>query len=487
MDIHTALKEVITNYGVELVRSSVLVNYLADKKCFNEFRSAKSILKEIITSYGENIYMLKLNNHPYEPELLKYKSDFSKTKGYQKEIVNYLFECISYGLLWENNVDFTLKKLRETHLGVEKAGNSNNRLLFYANLYHYFGINVTCIQGKPEDKETYLYEDPWSSTEIRHPFKEPSDPDWKTFFDEEQTIEYIQNQDWEDASGIGAVLGYNGLRALDFDDLDILFPNNYKKERFDKYVNKVLELLNLPSDYQWVVRSGGGCGFHVIFRTKDISDFDCDSVGFIASSNTAKEYGRFERMELRWKDHLVLPPSKSIGYYNDNYLYRPECQWYRFYRGNFPNYAPKEVEIDNLNNLLNFFSSVISWTTFAGSARIIGHKKLTTKIDSWGGDHIEFKATEGWAKACSSNEKEEYVTFLLRDTYNKPERVKKAVEILKQSDSAISHYNLASLIANKVIEGTKEEAIRHFEIAQRSDDIDPEDIRMIRYYIEHMK
>ena len=181
MDIHTALKEVITNYGVELVRSSVLVNYLADKKCFNEFRSAKSILKEIITSYGENIYMLKLNNHPYEPELLKYKSDFSKTKGYQKEIVNYLFECISYGLLWENNVDFTLKKLRETHLGVEKAGNSNNRLLFYANLYNYFGINVTCIQGKPEDKETYLYEDPWSSTEIRHPFKEPSDPDWKFF------------------------------------------------------------------------------------------------------------------------------------------------------------------------------------------------------------------------------------------------------------------------------------------------------------------
>ncbi len=487
MDIHIALKEILVKYGIELVRSNILVNYLADENCFHEFRSAKNILKEILTSYGESIFSIKIKDKPHELELIKYKSEFSKAHGYQTEIVNYLFDCISYGLSWDNTVAFSLKKLRETNLGIEKASKSNNKLLFYANLYHYFGINITCIKGRPEDKVTYLYDDPITGVELRHPFKEPSDPNWKNYFNEEQDIDYIHNQDWENASGIGAVIGFNGLRALDFDDVYFLNPNHRNIEKFDLFVGKVLDLLNLPSDYQWVVKSGSGCGFHVIFKTKDISDLQCDSVGFVPSHKAISEYGRFERLELRWKDHLVLPPSKSIGYYDENLLYFPECQWYMYYHGNFPNYAPQEVTIDSLNNLLNYLSSVVSMATYVGSAQIIGHKKLTTKIDSWGGDHIEFKATENWAKACSSNDSEELVLYLLRDTYKQPERLRKAVEMLKDSDTPISHYNLASLIANNIIEGTKTEAKNHYRIAQECKDIEQEDVKTLEYYIERMK
>ena len=487
MDIHIAVKEILAQYGLELIRDSKLVNYLADVNCFAEFHSAKNILKELLTSYGENIFSIKIHNEPYELELIKYRSEFSKAHGYQIEIINYLFDSISYGLSWENNADYSLKKLRNTHSYSEKTSKSNNRLRFFANLYHYFGINVTCIKGKPEDKVTYLYDDPVTGVELRHPFKEPSDSNWKSFFDEEQDVDYISDQDWEEASGIGAVIGYNGLRALDFDDVYFLNPNHRNLEIFGLYVNKVLDLLNLPSDYQWVVKSGSGCGFHIIFKTKEISDLGCDSVGFVPSEKSIKECGRFARMELRWKDHLVLPPSKSIGYYDDDLLYFPECQWYTFYHGNFPNYAPKEVEIGNLNNLLNYFSSVISKVSYVGTAPIIGNKKLTTNIDSWGGNHIQFKATENWAKACQSNDNEEYVTYLLKDSYKKPDNLQKAVEILRRYNSAISHYNLASLIANNKIEGTKSEAMTHFSIAQQCKDIDVEAIDLLKRDVERMK
>ena len=136
---------------------------------------------------------------------------------------------------------------------------------------------------------------------------------------------------------------------------------------------------------------------------------------------------------------------------------------------------------------MNYFSSVISKVSYVGTAPIIGNKKLTTNIDSWGGNHIQFKATENWAKACQSNDNEEYVTYLLKDSYKKPDNLQKAVEILRRSNSAISHYNLASLIANNKIEGTKSEAMTHFSIAQQCKDIDVEAIDLLKRDVERMK
>ena len=127
MDIHIAVKEILAQYGLELIRDSKLVNYLADVNCFAEFHSAKNILKELLTSYGENIFSIKIHNEPYELELIKYRSEFSKAHGYQIEIINYLFDSISYGLSWENNADYSLKKLRNTHSYSEKTSKSNQQ------------------------------------------------------------------------------------------------------------------------------------------------------------------------------------------------------------------------------------------------------------------------------------------------------------------------------------------------------------------------
>ena len=485
-DIHIAIREVLDMYGLELIRNNLLTNYLADGNCFSEFRSAKNILREILSSYGGSIYDLKVNNKSYETILAKIKSDFSKSHGYQIELIDYLFDSISYGLYWDNDVNFRLKKLRQTHLNTFKEKKKESPFLFYANLYHHFGINITRIKGIVPDKTYYLvYHENLRKDETRRTFKHPTDPDWKRFFTEEQDIEYINSQDWDDATGIGMVTGFNQIRALDFDYLQMLRDSAYGGQALDDYIHKILSILKLPNDYQWVTRSGSGSGIHIIFKCKDIDDFDCNTVSFEPSINIKNKGEGFDRLELRWKAHLVLPPSISIGFYDDTFMI-PECERYWFHSGNFPYYSPMDVLVDDLNNLLNYFSSTVMKVAYVGIAPIIGHYKITSEIDSYGGGNIRFKATEKWAKACSSNDNEEYVTYLLSDTYKKPERLNKAVEILKKSNTAISHYNLASLIANKKIQGTKTEAMTHYSIAQKAIEINKEEIDMLRKDIERI-
>ena len=485
-DIHTALRDVLDMYGLELIRNNLLTNYLADLNCFSELHSAKNILREILSIYGESIYEMKVDNSSYQTILLKYKNDFAKSHGYQLELVDYLFDCISYGLEWDNNANTTLNRLRQTHLNTFKEKKKESPFAFYANLYHHFGINITHIKGNVPDKRYYLeYHESLRSEKTRRTFKHPTDSDWKRFFTEEQDIEYINSLDWDDATGIGMVTGFNQIRALDFDYLQMLRDSVYGGQTLDDYIHKILSILKLPNDYQWVTRSGSGSGIHVIFKCKDIDDFDCNTVSFEPSMNIKKKGEGFERLELRWKAHLVLPPSISIGFYDDTFMI-PACERYWFHSGNFPCYSPMEVVVDDLNNLLNYFSSVVMKVAYVGAAPIIGHYKITSEIDSYSGGNIRFEATEKWAKACSSNDNEEYVTYLLSDTYKKPERIIKAVEILRKSNTAISHYNLASLIASKKTQGTKTEAMTHFSIAQKAREIDKDEIDMLRNDIERM-
>lgn len=487
MEIHIALKEILKEFGIKLLLDNHLVNFLADKSCFQEFRSAKKAIKEILQKYGDNIYELKSHNLPYKNEIAQYKLEFYKATGFQKELVSYLFDCISYSLDWDNDISNSLLKLRNTNLSSIPQRARDNKLLFYANLYHYFGINITGIFGKESDLPTYLYRNPWGSNEIRHPFKEPGDPNWKNFFSEQQTINYIQNINWNEASGIGAVIGYNGLRALDFDNLDIL--DNYgggKSEKLDRYISMILKILELPKDYQWVTLSGSGRGIHVIFRTSEIDDFKCDSVGFLPNKKIKAEKQGFERVELRWKDHLVLPPSKSINYYNENLAYFPELWHYHFYFNDFPNYPPKTVEIDKLNNLLNYLTAEIDMITFIGSAKIIGHVKNTTEIDSWGGDHVRFHATQKWAELCKSTVCEEYISYLLGNKNTRQDNINEAIEILNNSNTSIAHYNYSSLIANRILPGSKQNAIYHYNEAAKDTNLKDE-LDSLKYDIERME
>jgi hypothetical protein len=493
MELHENIKEILTQYGLTLLKNNTLVNFMSDSNCFNEFRPAKQALKSILSKYGEEIYNLKINNSVYENRFNQMKHDFHQTSGVQLELVDYLYDSIAFSINWNNDVINSLNILRRSSLNNVNAPINNNKFLFYATLYHHFGINITSIMGKKGDCETYLYPDPWGSKEIRHPFKEPADKNWKQYFSANQTMQYIQRINWDSASGIGAVIGYNGLRALDFDNITMMDQcGGERSERLDRYVEKLLSILGLPSDYQWVVLSGSGLGIHIIFRTEDLNDFSCSSVGFIPNKTTKINHEDFERVELRWQDHLVLPPSRSINYYTlyeedpDTYIRFPQLLSYNFYFGSFPNTPPQFISIDNLNNILNYLAAEVETVTYVQGARILGLSKRTTNIDSWFGQREIFRGTHDWCKSCKSNGNEEYIIYLLRNQTVDNGYLEKAVQLLKDSDSSICHYNLSSLIANNVIIGTKDEAINHYNHAKANPDIASEDLEFLASKISEM-
>lgn len=118
----------------------------------------------------------------------------------------------------------------------------------------------------------------------------------KNWTEESQTDSDLAAMPWHNARGIAAVMGAvsNGLRVVDFDKQ----PDRATLDRF-------LNQLNIPTSYQWIVKTPGG-GFHVELNAHGLTAPD-DSAG-----------GRVDRdgvhgghIELRHDGILVtLPPSR---------------------------------------------------------------------------------------------------------------------------------------------------------------------------------
>jgi hypothetical protein len=120
-------------------------------------------------------------------------------------------------------------------------------IFLYANLYHNFGINVTHIVP--------------SFNEANKPNKnkyKASSNDYSKLHYKKQTLEEIQSFDWENATGIGAIMGFGKLRALDFDGCNDL-----------SVIIEALKELNLNIDYQWTAKTGSGNGFHIYFLAEE--------------------------------------------------------------------------------------------------------------------------------------------------------------------------------------------------------------------------
>lgn len=115
---------------------------------------------------------------------------------------------------------------------------------------------------------------------------------WKEFMTRRQTKNEALNHPWHRLCGIGAITGINELRCLDLDQCD---PAN---------IPMFLERLKLPTNYEWVVISGSGNGFHIWFRSKDAGLRGKKVLTF-----TSKTPGLFKQIELRINSHVVLPPS----------------------------------------------------------------------------------------------------------------------------------------------------------------------------------
>ena len=144
----------------------------------------------------------------------------------------------------------------------------------YAQFYKsHFGFNVVPIRGKS-------------------PFI-----DWKKWQSKIQTEEEINSFDWGKATGLGVISGIENLRCLDIDcvgDFEI--------------VAIILKKLKLPDNYQWVVRSGSGEGFHIYFYCEDekavIEKYGRSSVYKYSMRNA--DFGH--HLELRWAKCLTVLP-----------------------------------------------------------------------------------------------------------------------------------------------------------------------------------
>lgn len=150
---------------------------------------------------------------------------------------------------------------------------------------------------------------------------------WQEFLQRRQTEGEALNHEWHALTGIGAITGINSLFCLDFDNCD------------QSNIAKFLDMLGLPADYNWVVISGSGKGFHIWFSSKQLES-KMTEIGTAVVEYGPKEAGQFKQIELRINQHVVLPPSKS------------QAGLYRFLNHNDLTKRPTELDFQ-LNTQIN--------------------------------------------------------------------------------------------------------------------------------------
>lgn len=206
-------------------------------------------------------------------------------------------------------------------------------LFLYANYYYNMGFNITHIVPRINQYKE----------ECRNPFKSSTN-DRTNLGHTRQNIEDLQTFNWDDSVGIGTVLGFNNLRALDFDGCASI-----------EFIQTVLEKLGLDKGYEWLIKSGSNNGFHILFYA-DMHNYlenNDRTKAFIPNQNKVLN---FSRIELRWTKHLILPPSLSNEYKN-----------YKFINCDLPLGKPMFLEIDALENLIEFLCVEEDGTSNVGS------------------------------------------------------------------------------------------------------------------------
>lgn len=186
-------------------------------------------------------------------------------------------------------------------------------MLLYANHYYNFGFNVTHV-ARDINSQSIIKS---ASHEI------------DSYLNKRQSIKQLHSLNWKNSTGVGVVLGYQKLRALDIDGCTDI-----------NFIKLILSYLELPLNYEWVVKSGSGNGFHIIFFADD-HRFVTET-GKVRAFLPNKLFNFFfKHIELRWYAHLVLPPSlHSSG------------GTYKFTNNSFPYFPPRFVTLYSLEKII---------------------------------------------------------------------------------------------------------------------------------------
>ena len=312
----------------------------------------------------------------------------------------------------------------------------SNELKYMSLYYRLFNMNITQMK--------------WSECPKKNnkSFKEPIDLDWEKYKVCDQSLDYLFSLNWEHSSGIGLVLGYNQYRALDVDILGwiLLFEQEYP-DGLDGFINEILTFLHLPLNYPWVVRSGNGYGFHIIFKCEDYEvTQNIDSLSFEANDQYRFDYEipYFRRMELRWCDHLVLPPSLHVSGLQ-----------YKFRNNSLPTISPSEINLKDIDTMINNYCGerIFRNASYKGiKIELTEISKIKNRHDSYLSPHEHQLNTIEWLTKTSSDESKNSLAiyYLLDD--NKSETTSLAINYLKESKSQSAKFNLLQLYACGLIQ-----------------------------------
>ena len=180
----------------------------------------------------------------------------------------------------------------------------------YAKQYYELGLNPTCISYI---KTKY-------NVKENNPEKSPSHA-WKRWQVRRPMIDEVMQLNWDVSNGIGAVLGH-ATKCLDIDNC-----NDYD------FIKEFIKSLRLPEDYGWVVKSPNG--FHIHLRSDTIYFASHAELvhGVLPVYPNDKYSSKFSKLELRWANHIVLPPTIING------------KRYHFINDNIPTMPPERVDM----------------------------------------------------------------------------------------------------------------------------------------------
>jgi DNA polymerase III epsilon subunit-like protein len=187
--------------------------------------------------------------------------------------------------------------------------------------FYNLGLNVTCISNRLTEHNFY---DP---NLLKAPYHK-----WKHLKLERQKEDEFDNFEWNEATGLGTIAGFNNLHILDIDGCSN-----------DDFINDILLILGLPRHYEWVVKTGSQDGYHIYFYSNLFDELENNQVCSTFPANK-ENIGLFEKMELLWSTHVVLPNSMHKS--GDKY---------KFVNSNFPTNKPAQIDIKRFDVIVDLF------------------------------------------------------------------------------------------------------------------------------------
>jgi hypothetical protein len=217
---------------------------------------------------------------------------------------------------------------------MKKLEEIKSELQLYASFYSKLGINLTRISE-------------WPNNSTEEPLKSP-DHEWnkyKFFIQEESEFNSLFNLS-QGYYGLGSVLGFKKIRVIDIDGCNDI-----------QLIKQFLEVLGLPINYRWVVRSGSNNGFHIYIRCLQ---HEFSAPYGVPKAFQAKNQYSFKTIELIWQGHSVLPPSihsNETKKILDNRLENEnlDIEYYYSFLNGRPNQLPNEISVSSIDDLVENF------------------------------------------------------------------------------------------------------------------------------------